>query len=54
MFFLLIVVRGFENPIYYVSEEDRLDTVFRVNVKGQIASVVVPGVITTEPGRDTG
>ena len=56
MFFLLIVVRGFENAIYTVSEDGRLDTVFKLNVKGETAfpSVVVPGFITTEPGEDTG
>ena len=43
-------VHGFNRSHYYVVEEERLDTVFQLNVKGTtplIDALIVTGIITT-------
>ena len=53
-------VHGFENARYAVSEaleQDRLDTTFKLNVKGTtifVANLSLIGSITSEAGPDTG
>ena len=43
-------VHGFNRSHYYVLEEERLDTVFQLNVKGTsplIDDLIITGIITT-------
>ena len=42
-------VHGFNRSHYYVLEEERLDTVFQLNVKGTTAfnDLIITGIITT-------
>ena len=47
------IVHGFLNAIYDVVEDERLDTVFQLNVKGETAfsdALVVSGIIITVEG----
>ena len=44
------IVHGFAQAVYDVDEDDRLDTDFRLNVKGMTAfpSLIIRGTITAE------
>ena len=49
----IYIVHGFVNATYDVVEDERLDTVFQLNVKGETTfsdGLVVSGIITTVAG----
>ena len=50
----LFIVHGFASAVYDVVEGERLDTVFRINVKGtSIFEIALPGVVTSMAGGTT-
>ena len=50
----MIVVHGFVDATYDVVEDERLDTLFQLNVKGMTAfpSLIIEGTITAVAGGD--
>ena len=53
---ILIAVHGFPQVVYYMDEGDRLDTEFRLNVKGMTAfpGLNISGTITAEAAGTAG
>ena len=51
VFSCVYIVHGFSNAIYNVLEGERLDTTFRLNVKGETSlPLVLMGIIALEKG----
>ena len=55
LFYFIYTVHGFSNAFYDVKEGERLDMVFKVNVKGTtgFSSLLLAGNITSAAGPNT-